>query len=109
MLFPLASRHFPTFYRLLVAFAAAWRWFRTWRRAMVRGVLVIVIVLGALFGLREYLVHTQRDAVAAIKRVRGVVYYDWEWPKGGLSWKGAADLRARVVAGPSASLAWMAG
>ena len=47
-----------------------------------------------------YLVRTQRDAVAAIMRVRGVVYYDWEWPKGGLSWKGAAISRTRCSLAP---------
>ena len=36
----------------------------------------------SLYGWWEYSVGTQRDAVAAINRAGGVVYYDWAWVNG---------------------------
>jgi hypothetical protein len=53
-----------------------------WRRYLrfsVRGLIVVVLVVGAGLGWIVHQAHVQRDAVAAIKKAGGSVYYDWEW------------------------------
>jgi hypothetical protein len=56
-----------------------------WRRFLhfnVRGLMVFVIVVGAELGWIVRPAQIQRDAVAAIKKAGGSVYYDWEWSNG---------------------------
>ena len=56
-----------------------------WRRFLrfnVRGLIVVVLVIGAGLGWIVRQAHIQRDAVAAITKVGGVVFYDWEWRDG---------------------------
>jgi internalin A len=58
---------------------------RPWRRFLrfsVRGMIVVVLVIGAGMGWLVHQAHVQRDAVAAIVRNRGGVLYDWEWRDG---------------------------
>jgi hypothetical protein len=58
---------------------------RPWRRFLrfsVRGLILIVIVLGAGLGWIVRQAHIQRDAVAAIRKAGGTVSYDWEWKDG---------------------------
>ena len=58
---------------------------RPWRRFprfSVRGMIVMVLVIGVGLGWLVRSAHIQRDAVAAIERVGGTVYYDWQWKKG---------------------------
>ena len=53
-----------------------------WRRFLrfsVRGLIVLVLVIGAGLGWIVREAHIQRDAVAAIKKAGGSVKYDWEW------------------------------
>jgi Leucine Rich repeat len=55
---------------------------RPWRRFLrpsVRGLIVLVLAIGAGLGWIVRQAHVQRDAVAAIKRDHGVVYYDSGW------------------------------
>jgi internalin A len=54
---------------------------RPWRRFLrfsVRGMIVLVLVIGAGLGRIVHDAHVQRDAVAAILRAGGVVEYDWQ-------------------------------
>jgi hypothetical protein len=56
-----------------------------WRRYLrfsVRGLIVLVLVIGAALGWIVREAHIQRDAVAAIRRAGGSVSYDWEWSDG---------------------------
>ena len=58
---------------------------RRWRRYLrfsVRGLIVLVLVIGAGLGWTVRQAHVQRDAVAAIKSAGGSVKYDWEWRDG---------------------------
>ena len=58
---------------------------RPWQRFLrfsVRGLILIVIVLGAGLGWIVRQAHIQRDAVAAIRKAGGTVSYDWEWKDG---------------------------
>ena len=51
-------------------------------RWSVRGLLVLVLVIGSGLGWIVHQAHVQRDAVAAIRNAGGVVLYDWEWNNG---------------------------
>ncbi len=58
---------------------------RPWRRFLrfsVRGLIFLVIVVGAGLGWIVRQAHIQRDAVAAIKSAGGSVAYSWEWDHG---------------------------
>jgi internalin A len=58
---------------------------RRWRRFLrfsVRGLIVIVLVIGAGLGWIVRSARIQRDAVAAITSVGYHVEYDWEWTNG---------------------------
>jgi internalin A len=61
---------------------------RPWRsylRFSMRGLIVLVLVIGAELGWivhQARQAHVQRDAVAAIQKAGGSVYYDWEWSNG---------------------------
>jgi hypothetical protein len=59
-----------------------------WRRYLrfsVRGLIVVVMVIGVGLGWIVRQAHVQRDAVAAIKLDGGEVLYDWEWSNGNYS------------------------
>jgi hypothetical protein len=58
-----------------------------WRRFLrfsVRGLIVLVLVVGARLGWIVHEAHVQRDAVAAIERTGGEVIYDSGWSDGPL-------------------------
>jgi len=62
---------------------------RPWRKYLrfsVRGLIVLVMVIGVGLGLLVRSAHIQRDAVAAIVNARGLVYYDWQDLPGGELW-----------------------
>jgi hypothetical protein len=53
-------------------------------RVSVRGLIVLVLVIGAGLGWIVHQAHVQRDAVAAIERAGGSVSYNWRWTDGKL-------------------------
>jgi hypothetical protein len=56
-----------------------------WRRFLrfsVRGLIVLVLAIGAGLGWIVRSAHVQRDAVAAIQKAGGLVLYDSEWSGG---------------------------
>jgi hypothetical protein len=58
---------------------------RPWRRFLrfsVRGLIVLVMVIGCWLGWIVQGAHVQRDAVAAIRRAGGEVEYDCYWSNG---------------------------
>jgi internalin A len=58
---------------------------RPWRkylRISVRGLIVLVLVIGAGLGWIVRSARIQREAVAAIENAGGSVTYDWEWSNG---------------------------
>ncbi len=52
---------------------------RRWLRTSVRGLCILVLVIGAGLGWVVHQAHDQRDSVAAIKGAGGIVFYDWQW------------------------------
>jgi hypothetical protein len=66
---------------------------RKYLRFSVRGLIVLVLAMGTGLGWIVREAHIQRDAVAAILKTGGVVFYDWDWPDG--AWISAAKPRAR--------------
>jgi Leucine-rich repeat (LRR) protein len=55
---------------------------RPWQRYLrfsIRGLIVLVLVIGAGLGWLVRSARIQRDAVAAIKNAGGIVYYDYAW------------------------------
>ena len=58
---------------------------RPWRRFLrfsVRGMIVVVLLVGGWLGWLVRSARIQREAVAAIQQAGGSVYYDWEWRSG---------------------------
>jgi hypothetical protein len=55
---------------------------RRFLRFSVRGLIVVVLVIVVWLGWIVQQAHVQRDAVAAIRRSGGEVFYDWEWKDG---------------------------
>ncbi len=55
---------------------------RRFLRFSVRGLIVVVLVIGAGLGWVVHQAQVQRDAVVAIKCAGGSVMYDWEWSNG---------------------------
>ncbi len=58
---------------------------RPWRRFLrfsVRGMIVLVLVIGGWLGWIVRSARIQREAVAAIENAGGRVAYDWEWSNG---------------------------
>src|SRR6516162_7934230 len=58
---------------------------KSWRnrlRISVRGLLVLVLIVGAGLAWVVHRAHVQRDAVAAIKRVGGHIGYRWQRSNG---------------------------
>ena len=57
----------------------------TWRSSLrfsVRGLVVLVLVIGGWLGWIVRSARIQREAVAAIEKAGGRVKYDWEWSGG---------------------------
>jgi hypothetical protein len=57
----------------------------SWRRYLrfsVRGLIVFVLVIAVGLGWIVRSAHIQRDAVAAIKKAGGSVFYSWQWDHG---------------------------
>jgi hypothetical protein len=48
----------------------------------VRGMIVLVLVIGAWLRWLVRSARIQREAVAAIESNRGIVVYDWQWSGG---------------------------
>ena len=58
---------------------------KSWRhrlRFSVRGLVILVLVVGAGLGWIVHKAHVQRDSVAAIQRAGGTVFYDWQFKNG---------------------------
>jgi hypothetical protein len=55
---------------------------RRFPRFSVRGLVVVVLVIGVGLGWIVRRVQMQREAVAAIRNGGGIVFYDWEWCNG---------------------------
>ncbi len=55
---------------------------RRYLRFSLRGLIVLVLVIGCGLGWIVRSARIQREAVAAIQKVGGTVYYDWEWAHG---------------------------
>jgi internalin A len=58
---------------------------RPWRRFLrfsVRGMIVLVLVIGGWLGWIVRSARIQREAVTAIKKAGGEVWYDWQWHNG---------------------------
>ena len=73
---------------------------RPWRRFLrfsVRGLIVLVLMIGAGLGWLVRQAHVQRDAVHAIKQAHGLASYDINPSKGGFPWTGLAAWR-RLIA-----------
>ena len=51
---------------------------RRWLRLSVRGLMILVLILGGGIGWIVHRARVQRDAVAAIEKAGGWVRYDWE-------------------------------
>jgi hypothetical protein len=78
---PAISHHFPTFHlgwKLIIS-VCKWVWRR--HRAFVNALVVVVLSIVVLYACWEYVIGTQRNAVAAIIKADGAVSYDWEWKK----------------------------
>ncbi len=72
--------------------ATRWNRLHARLRLSVRGLMVLVLVLGVGFGWVVHRARVQREAVAAIRRARGEVRYDrkflsYDEELGGPSWK----------------------
>jgi len=59
----------------------SFRW-RPTLRFSVRGLIILVLVIGLWLGWLVRCARIQRDAVAAIQHAGGKVAYDWEWRNG---------------------------
>jgi hypothetical protein len=67
---------------------------RPWRRYLrfsVRGLIVLVLVIGAGLGWIVRSARMQREAVAAIKNAGGSVSYDWRWSNGNSDFPGRGN------------------
>ena len=52
---------------------------RRWLRISVRGLIILVLVIGGWLGWAVHNARIQREAVAAVERAGGEVMYDWQW------------------------------
>jgi hypothetical protein len=57
-------------------------WLRRRFRISVRGLSVVVLIIGAGLGWIVHPARIQREAVAAIRKDGGAALYDWEWKNG---------------------------
>ena len=60
---------------------AARRWYHRLRLS-IRGLIVVVLLIGGWLGWFARSARIQREAVAAIKRSNGDFRYDWQWKNG---------------------------
>ena len=76
----------PQFRRVVTVLAQpASRPWRRYLRFSVRGLIVLVLVIGVWLGWIVRSARIQREAVAAIEKAGGIAsYYDWEWTTGGI-------------------------
>jgi internalin A len=73
---------------------------RPWQRSVrfsVRGMIVLVLVIGGWLGLIVRSARVQRDAVAAIEKAGGEVHFDWERKNGTVAPGGKPWEPARLV------------
>jgi internalin A len=61
----------------VLAKPVACRW-RRYLRLSLRGLIVLVLLIGVALGWLVRSAHIQRDAVAAIENARGIASYDWQ-------------------------------
>ena len=57
-------------------------------RFSVRGLVCLILLIGAVLGWLVRHARIQRDAVATIRRASGSVMYDWQWKNGELNANG---------------------
>ncbi len=55
---------------------------RRFLRFSVRGMIMLVLVIGGWLGRTVRVARIQREAVAAIRKADGEISYDWEWKSG---------------------------
>ena len=55
---------------------------RRFLRFSVRGMIMLVLVIGGWLGRTARVARIQREAVAAIRKADGEISYDWEWKSG---------------------------
>jgi Leucine Rich repeat len=55
---------------------------QSWLRISVRGLIILVLVIGGWLGWIVNSARVQHDAVVAIQRAGGFVQYDWQWRNG---------------------------
>lgn len=55
---------------------------RRWLRISIRGLFVLVLLVGGWLGRVANRARIQREAVAVIERAGGKAWYDWEWKNG---------------------------
>lgn len=75
---------------------------RRWHRISVRGLIVLVLVLGGCLGWLAHLARQariQRDAVAAITRVGGSALYDWQFEGNRFRLKPGTNIISNEVPG----------
>lgn len=73
---------------------------RPWQRFLrpsVRGLIVLVLVIGAGLGWLVRSARIQREAVEAIKSAKGTVRYDWEWNRGHTMTRGKPWAPRRLI------------
>ncbi len=79
-----------------------WRWPPV--RLSLRALMILVLVLGGAMGWVVRSAHVQRDAVAAIVRGGGNVWYDWEVPRSRVQpdgeFVGGVPMRKRAAPWP---------
>jgi internalin A len=71
-----------------------------WRRYLrfsVRGLIVVVLLVGSWLGWIVRSARIQREAVAAINEAGGYAYYDWEWGNRGWRSGGAPNAPTWLV------------
>ncbi len=51
---------------------------RRWFRISLRGLMILILVVGAVVGWMAQTIRTQRQAVAAVQAAGGFVRYDWQ-------------------------------
>jgi hypothetical protein len=75
---------------------------RQWLRLSVRGLIVLVLIVGGGLGWIAHLVRSaqgQRDAVAAVRKVGGFVLYDWQYEGGKVRVKPGTNIISDEVPG----------